>query len=386
MIPPVLLLLLHLFALVSADSPPRTWEKVLLTEAAEMTGAVCLDGSPGGYFLSKRDPSKWVVFMEGGGWCGSDANCLSRASTDLGSSKHWKSTYTDTYEGSAMFASPPFDNYTVVFVKYCDGSSFTGNVAEPIIVGGGSTNSSSVIYYRGRRLLDAILDDLLAAKGLSGASSLLFSGCSAGGLTTYLHADYVRGRVPRTCRTLALADAMYSVDSDHWDGTESNMVSVAKWGYQAWNASSSVNEECVQRKTVENEEWRCMFGSVVAPFVKTPLFVLNSKYDTWQEKAIIGANCSIAQCPHGGAMQKFWVNYGQEMVRRLSSLPPRHGAFVGNCPAHCQTGSGYLTRTVNGTLMRDAFVEWYQDRMNGGMKMLRWVDECDVMPCGDDKC
>ena len=33
-----------------------------------------------------------------------------------------------------------------------------------------------------------------------------------------------------------------------------------------------------------------MFGSIAAGFVTTPLFVVNSKYDTWQEEAIIGAN------------------------------------------------------------------------------------------------
>jgi hypothetical protein len=51
-----------------------------------------------------------------------------------------------------------------------------------------------------------------------------------------------------------------------------------------------------------SEGWRCMFGAAVAPYVKTPTFVLNSKYDTWQAKRIIGADkfkCdrNISACP-----------------------------------------------------------------------------------------
>ena len=37
----------------AASSAQSSWEKVMLTEAASKSSAVCLDGSPGGYFLRK---------------------------------------------------------------------------------------------------------------------------------------------------------------------------------------------------------------------------------------------------------------------------------------------------------------------------------------------
>ena len=109
-----------------------------------------------------------------------------------------------------------------------------------------------------------------------------------------------------------------------------------------------------------------MFGATAARFVETPLFVVNSKYDTWQEKvrvslsfqcggqleggrqarrpfqpalpwqAILGLNQTITRLPP--KEQAFWVEYGREMVAQLRALPPQHGAFLSNCPAHCQTG------------------------------------------------
>ena len=30
--------------------------------------------------------------------------------------------------------------------------------------------------------------------------------------------------------------------------------------------------------------------------------------------------------------------YGKQMVAGVTGLPGRHGAFLSNCPAHCQTG------------------------------------------------
>jgi hypothetical protein len=45
-----------------------TWGKFLLTDAAAKTGAVCLDGSPGGGYLRKGSGTgskKWILFHQG---------------------------------------------------------------------------------------------------------------------------------------------------------------------------------------------------------------------------------------------------------------------------------------------------------------------------------
>ena len=138
-----------------------TWQKVLLTQAAQSFGAVCLDGGPGGYYLRRgtgEGAKRWVVFHQGGGWCRSTADCYSRAQTSLGSSKNWPATYSDTYEGSALFATPPFDSWNVVYAMYCDGGSWSGDATETYP---DPQKGDVTVYYRGRRLLDALLDDLV---------------------------------------------------------------------------------------------------------------------------------------------------------------------------------------------------------------------------------
>lgn len=96
----------------------------------------------------------------------------------------------------------------------CDGGSWSADAAKPVSVQVNSTTSVTV-YYRGRRLLDAMIDYLLTA-GLKDATNLLYSGCSAGGLTTYLHTDYVAGRMPPTVKVSTLSALSPCLFQDNW--------------------------------------------------------------------------------------------------------------------------------------------------------------------------
>jgi len=391
------------YAASSAESGGDTWSKFLLTDAAAKTGAVCLDGTPGGGYLrrgSGNGVKKWIIFHQGGGWCSSDTNCAGRSLTALGSSKAWGPTYTDTYEGSELFDDKAFANWNVVYAMYCDGGSWTGNVTDPISAPPKTGAANVTIYYRGRRLLDALIDHLLEpSQGLASATDLLFGGCSAGGLTAYAHADYVASRMPRTVNTLAIADAMFALDSNSYKG-ESLFPARMQWGYKAWDSGPSLNQDCMKALggADGSDGWKCMFGGVAAGFVQTPLFVVNSKYGTWQEKAIIGANGTITSPTIGAATKAFWVGYGNTMVKMLEVLPAQHGYFVSNCPAHCQTGtaSSWTGMSIDGTIMGEAFVAWHQAHSTAAAassSMLaptasstRVVERCNVTTCGSDVC
>ncbi len=80
-------------------------------------------------------------------------------------------------------------------------------------------------------------------KGLASAQELLFAGCSAGALTTYVHTEYVRTRVPPTTRMVALADAMFSLHHDGYPANPNNYYTGQfTWGYTAWNSSRSMTD------------------------------------------------------------------------------------------------------------------------------------------------
>lgn len=162
--------------------------------------------------------------------------------------------------------------------------------------------------------------------------------------------------MPPSVKTLGLADAMFSLEANAWDG-EPLYPSRMEWGYAAWNSSASVNQRCLQHFGGPANGQHCMYGATVAQYIQTPVFALNSKYDTWQEKAIIGAPTTISGC--NKTIQDYWVDYGHQMAGNASSLPAQHGAFITNCPAHCQTGTSPWNGTVvGGVTMEDAFGQW----------------------------
>jgi hypothetical protein len=209
---------------------------------------------------------------------------------------------------------PPFATATLVYALYCDGGSWAGDATEPVVT---RVNASLTLtlYYRGRRLLDALLTSLLA-RGLSDGTELLYAGCSAGGLTAYMHADYVAAKMPASVKTVAMADAMFSIDTTDFHG-DPVFPDIMAWVYSAMNCTASVNQGCL---AANPNGTACMFGANTAPHVKTPLFVLNSKYDTWQAGGIIGAGkCgnNISSC--SVALQQFWAGVVIERVLTLTS-------------------------------------------------------------------
>jgi hypothetical protein len=68
--------------------------------------------------------------------------------------------------------------------------------------------------------LDAAINTILAA-GLKSASNIILKGCSAGGLATYIHADYVATLVPASAAYVAMPGAgffLVSQDESSFDG------------------------------------------------------------------------------------------------------------------------------------------------------------------------
>ena len=76
----------------------------------------------------------------------------------------------------------------------------TQNRNHPVVQNGVS------LYFRGFPILQATLQSLLE-KGMSNAQEVILTGCSAGGLATYIHADYVASILPPTAKYRAMADA-----------------------------------------------------------------------------------------------------------------------------------------------------------------------------------
>ncbi|KAJ6358505.1 hypothetical protein OIU76_000255 [Salix suchowensis] len=168
---------------------------------------VCLDGSLPAYHLHRgfgSGASNWLLQFEGGGWCNDIQSCLDRAKTKRGSSLYMNKLedFNGILSNDASL-NPDFYNWNRVKLRYCDGGSFSGDAK--------FDNGTSVLYFRGQKIWEAIILDLLP-KGLGKADKALLSGCSAGGLSSFLQCENFYRTLPTNTTVKCLSDAGFFLD------------------------------------------------------------------------------------------------------------------------------------------------------------------------------
>ena len=130
-----------------------------LFSSATYPEARCLDGTQAGIYWRQGagDGSKNVlIFFQGGAWCtelddpaAGWFSCAQRATTELGSSAQWPPTAAGEHDQNNFCCSaggilsddaalnPHMANWSVAFVGYCDGSSFSSYLKDPVTLPSG---------------------------------------------------------------------------------------------------------------------------------------------------------------------------------------------------------------------------------------------------------
>ena len=316
------------------SAPFDTWHLVLLHAAAASHGAVCLDGSPPGYYIERGLSDRWMLHLQGGGWCTSLADCASRAKNPLGSSRTYAADRDEVlagYDGGAhgLFSNsstvnPDFHNYTKVYIRYCDGGSFSGDAV--------ASTADGPLYFRGRRILDAVLDDL-KQQGLSG--ELFVNGCSAGGLAVWLHLDYIAARLSGV-RVLGIPECGFFMDLPTVGG-QAKWTPLYKQVAAMQNATSpagNLDADCLA--AWPSEAWRCFMAQYTLPHVTTPFFAVNSVYDSWQGVNILGLNSNCVSHDPAACSVKETAAFNGLRSAMLSNLSRSAKAYYTyNCATHC---------------------------------------------------
>eukprot|EP00051_Salpingoeca_urceolata_P028230 m.485760 g.485760 ORF g.485760 m.485760 type:complete len:453 (+) comp23953_c0_seq1:161-1519(+) len=366
-----------------------------LLQNTASTGAVCLDGTPAGfYFASAADAANknnWQIYFQGGGWCYDEEDCWGRSSTGLGSSTHWAKTSTG---GGIMSddctVNPDFCNFNRVHMAYCDGNSFSGNRDEPVVVTG-LDGKKKPLYFRGRRIIDQTLAALVKL-GLGNAENVLLTGCSAGGLATYLHTDYVHERLttlaPKMTKFRASAISGFFLDHKTVEGkpvypTEMQTI------FALANSTHGLNDACIAAMPA-SEQWRCNFAQYAYQYTTSPTFPLNSALDSWQTGCIytselvpgfpnqnVTNNGDCAAAPGWSAcarnpeacnasqimtMNQYIVDFrsAMEVQGQATYSKNGNGAFVHSCHTHCEAQSPAWNKfAIGGVTIQQAVSKWW---------------------------
>lgn len=310
---------------------------ISLIHRAASRGAVCLDGTIPAYHLHRgfgSGANSWIVQLEGGGWCNDHRNCVYRKRTHRGSSNYMERQIPFTgILSNKPEENPDFFNWNRVKIRYCDGASFAGE----------GHDEASKMYFRGHRIWLAAIEELMA-KGMRNAHEGLLSGCSAGGLAAILHCDEFRELLPRNTKVKCLADAGLFLDAIDVSGGHT----LRKF-FHGVVSYQGVGKNLPASCTSHMDTTSCFFPQNLIAHVKTPLFILNAAYDSWQVQASLAPpvadphnswhECKLNHARCSASQIGFLQVFRNHMLNAIMgfSVPHRNGLFLNSCFAHCQS-------------------------------------------------
>lgn len=351
-----------------------------LIPGAAARGAVCLDGTLPGYHIhpgSGSGANSWLIQLEGGGWCNTVRNCVYRKTTRRGSSKFMEKQipFTGILSNKAE-ENPDFFNWNRVKVRYCDGASFAGD----------SENKAAQLQFRGQRIWEAAMAELMS-KRMRNAQQALLSGCSAGGLASIMHCDDFRNLLPHSTKVKCLSDAGLFMDAVDVSGGRS-LRNFFGGVVKLQGLHKTLPRTCTNHLDATS----CFFPENLINNIKTPLFLLNAAYDSWQLQESLaprGADphgiwhdctlnnerCSPSQIHF---LQGFRIHMLNSIKRFAASR--QNGLFINSCFAHCQSERQDTWFSDNSPMINNkpialAVGDWYFDR--SGMKAIDCAYPCD---------
>ncbi|CAN7012892.1 unnamed protein product, partial [Brassica oleracea var. botrytis] len=362
-------------------APEVAMVPLTLIQGAGSKGAVCLDGTLPGYHLDRGFGSgakNWLIQLEGGGWCNNHRTCVYRKTSRRGSSNFMEKTlpFTGILSNKPQ-ENPDFFNWNRVKLRYCDGASFAGD----------SQDESSQIFYRGQRIWQAAMEEFLSL-GMQRANQALLSGCSAGGLASILHCDEFRELLPSSTKVKCLSDAGMFLDAVDVSGGHS-LRNMFQGIVTVQNLQKGLSSTC----TNHLDPTSCFFPQNLVSDIKTPMFLLNTAYDSWQiqeslapptaDPGGIWKACKSDHSQCNSSQIQFFQDFRNQMMFAVNSFSKsdQNGLFINSCFAHCQTERqdtwfAQDSPQLNGKRVAETVGDWYFDRAKN-IKAIDCAYPCD---------
>ena len=170
------------------DFDPKYVPDASYPSGARPDGPACIAGTPYSVFTRKGDPKKLLVFLQGGGACWQGFyNCnilaVSQGPDQRGQEPPADGPFPGVFDPTMQ--NNPFADYSVVYMPYCDGSTFGGDndVNDPSFPFGPTR------HHRGLRNVSAGMD--VAADMFPKAKQITVMGHSAGGVGAAAFAPFL---------------------------------------------------------------------------------------------------------------------------------------------------------------------------------------------------
>eukprot|EP00041_Stephanoeca_diplocostata_P023354 m.572245 g.572245 ORF g.572245 m.572245 type:complete len:442 (-) comp22269_c0_seq4:1603-2928(-) len=353
-----------LCAIGASQNLPVMVQRVLPQNIADTFGAKCLAGEPPQYYIrANKSSDRWILFLEGGGWCyGATANetidsCARRGgfnpprrsdtytsgsgNNNKYSKTSWNRTSQDMSDVGGILSAnpsinPDFYTWNAVFIHYCDGASMGSDRTDPIAVKT-KDGKPAQLWMRGRSNFNAVIHDLQITMGMNSATEIILSGGSAGGLAVFYNLDHLTTLVAKTVRVTGFPDAGFFLDHPSVSGAY-NYRANFQGADPVWNVTGSggTNLACLASNPGASS-WKCLMAPYIVQYIQTPIYVMNSAYDAWQLPNILQDNCISTKdkaCNDTAPM-----NYGaafKQAIAEVLTISANNGVYVDSCYVHEQ--------------------------------------------------
>jgi O-palmitoleoyl-L-serine hydrolase len=339
------------------------------------TSAVCNDGSPYAYFLGLgTETDKWVFFQQGGSYCWDEDSCNSRGSNYM-SSNGLPSTETISVGILSDDASnnPYYAAWNKVLIPYCTSDAFSGTVEK--------ASWKSSLSFLGSRVIPSLIADLKASHGLIDdvSTTVIYAGASAGGVGMYPNLDILSGTLLPSSNVVGVIDSGWFMDSVPYvaqsckDALHCSVEANIKLGMTAW--SPSVDADCSKDKPAD-QQWQCMMGKYVEPYISTPIFVFEWQFDLAQLY-----HDGIEDNPSGAAATLTYAQTSSANLTKTFAAAQRHHMFFSpSCYQHVVLNTKHPTWakvTAGGVALADAL----NDFVIGKTTSSTLLDECKTPDC-----
>lgn len=165
---------------------------------------VCNDGTPGGYYLDVGDdPTRWVIWLGGGGICPDLQECQYQSKSPLGTSKLWpkRRRASATHGGDEILynwedANPGFHSWSKVHIPYCSGDAWLGH-QQGEFDPWGKNKGVGGMHFAGHTIIAAVIQELKKEPiRIDTAKQVLLSGTNYGGYAAFMHVDWLQQQLP----------------------------------------------------------------------------------------------------------------------------------------------------------------------------------------------